>query len=142
MPRSKYGAKKVNLDGIVFDSIAESKYYKMLVLKKFKGEIKDFSLQPSFVLQKPFNKYGKKFLAIKYKADFKIINNDDSIIIVDVKGMATETAKIKRKLFDNCYPELTLIWVCESIKYGDKYGWAEYDELNKKRRTAKKKNVE
>lgn len=106
--KSKYGNKKTIVNGIEFDSLAESRYYLVLLEKKKKGEILDFELQPVFELQPTFKKNGTTHRAIKYKADFKIIHNDGRIDIVDVKGMKTEVFKIKQKLFEYRYPELTL----------------------------------
>ena len=40
-------------------------------------------------------------------------------------------------MFDYKYKE-KLTWIQKSIKYGDEYGWIEYEELKKKRKAAKK----
>ncbi|CZQ83785.1 Hypothetical protein Tpal_487 [Trichococcus palustris] len=42
---SKYGAKKVTIDGITFDSKAESRYYEYLLKLKKSGLVEDFSMQ-------------------------------------------------------------------------------------------------
>ena len=73
---SKYNAKKITIDGHVFDSVAESMRYRELKLLEKSGYIAELELQPCFILQ---DKYiapkvnGKKesVRAIKYKADFK-----------------------------------------------------------------------
>lgn len=109
--RSKYGNKKVKIKGIEFDSIAESRHFLVLLDKKKKKEILDFELQPRFLLQESFKKNGETFRKIEYVADFKVIHNDGRIEIVDVKGMETEVFKIKRKLFEYKYPELSLVLV-------------------------------
>ncbi len=113
--KNKYGAKKAIVDGITFDSIAESKYYEQLKWLKQAKQIKDFELQPKFTLQEAFKKNGKTFRKIDYKADFKIYNLDGTIEIVDIKGKITKEFAIKRKLFERKYLDsLTL------LKY-DKY---------------------
>lgn len=109
--RSKYGNKKVKIKGIEFDSIAESRYFLVLLDKKKKKEILDFELQPRFLLQESFKKNGETFRKIEYVADFKVIHNDGRVEIVDVKGMETKIFKIKRKLFEYKYPELSLVLV-------------------------------
>lgn len=109
--RSKYGNKRVTVKGVVFDSIAESRYFLVLLDKKKKKEILDYELQPRFLLQESFKKNGETFREIEYVADFKVIHNDGRIEIVDVKGMETEIFKIKRKLFEYKYPELSLVLV-------------------------------
>lgn len=139
MAVSKYRSKKVEIDGIIFDSKTEGEYYLLLKYLKKEGLIKDFILQPVYLLQQPFRKYGKRFLAIKYVADFLIIENDGTETVVDIKGLPTETAKMKRKMFDYIYPEKTLKWIVKNKKYGDEYGWIDIDELAKIRKEIKKK---
>lgn len=109
--KSKYNNEKVTIDGIVFDSIKEGTYYIWLKDRKKRNEILDFELQPKFVLLPAFEKDGKKYRAITYKADFKIINKDGTIEIVDTKGFETNVFRIKRKLFEYMFPDLTLIIV-------------------------------
>lgn len=106
--RSKYGSRKIEIDGHVFDSKKEAEYYQQLKLRKMAGEIKDFELQPEFVLQEGFKKNGKTYREIKYLADFKVIYPDGSIEIIDIKGMETQVFRLKHKLFEYKYPELEL----------------------------------
>jgi hypothetical protein len=104
----KYGAKKTVVDGIKFDSKREADYYCELKLLKRSSEIKDFTLQPEFVLLDSFKKYGKTIRGIKYRADFKIIHKDGSVEIIDVKGFKTKDFLLKQKLFDKQFPDLKL----------------------------------
>ena len=106
--KSKYRNKKVTVDGIKIDSQKEAEYYCKLKLLKQAGEIKDFGLQPRYELQPAFEKNGKKYRAITYIADFVIVNNDGTTEVVDVKGVETQVFKIKQKLFEYKYPDLTL----------------------------------
>ena len=106
--KSKYNNKKVIVDGIKFDSQKEAEYYCRLKLLKQAGEIKDFGLQPRYVLQPGFEKNGEKFKPITYIADFVITNNDGTTDVVDIKGVETQIFKIKRKLFEYKYPDLSL----------------------------------
>lgn len=133
---SKYKAEKVVVDGIKFDSKDEAKYYLYLKELKVKGEILNFELQPRYQLQPAFKKGDKKFLKVEYVADFLVYELDSSETVIDVKGMATETAKLKRKLFEYKYPNLKLVWVVRNLKYGLN-GWIEVDELKKIRKKAK-----
>lgn len=108
--RSKYGNKKVTIDGHTFDSKAEARYYSELKLRERAGEILFFRLQPRYRLQDSFEKDGKKHRAINYVADFEIHHCNGSIEVVDVKGMQTEVFKIKQKMFNKKYPhKLTLV---------------------------------
>lgn len=106
--KNKYKNRKVIVDGIQFDSQKEAEYYCRLKLLKQAGEIKDFGLQPRYELLPAFEKNGKKYRAITYVADFVIVNNDGTTDVVDVKGVETQVFKIKRKLFEYKYPDLTL----------------------------------
>jgi hypothetical protein len=118
--RSKYGNKKTIVDGIIFDSQAESKYYTQLKWLKQAKQIKDFKLQPRFLLLEGFKKNGKTFRKTEYIADFEVYNLDGSIQIIDIKGKITKEFAIKRKLFENKYLEsLTL------LKYDKKEGFIE-----------------
>lgn len=130
---SKYNNKIVEIDGITFQSKAEAKYYEQLKWLKQNKQIKDFELQPKFLLQESFKKNGKSFRKIEYIADFKVINLDGTIEIIDIKGQMTEAFKIKRKLFERQYLHtLTL------LKYVKKYGgWIELDEYHKRKRAEK-----
>ena len=100
--RSKYWAENNVVDGIKFDSKVESDYY--LYLKSLG---KEFTLQPKYILQDKFiNNQGENISPIYYIADFAY---DD--IVVDIKGMPTSEAKLKRKLFMKKYPNLKLKWL-------------------------------
>lgn len=104
---NKYKNKKIQVDMYVFDSIAESKRYKELVLLERAGEISNLELQPHFLLQESFRKNGKTYRKIEYIADFKYIEKGKTIV-EDVKGLQTDVFKLKHKLFEKKYPELEL----------------------------------
>ena len=96
--KSKYGAKKTTVDGIVFDSKAESIYY-----LQHKND-KRMTMQEKFVLMDKFRLNGKLYREISYKVDFVFRNEANEIIkVVDVKGVLTTEFKIKAKLFANRY---------------------------------------
>jgi len=104
---NKYRNKKTQIDMYVFDSIAESKRYKELALLQRAGKITELQLQPKFLLQESFRKNGKTYRKIEYIADFMYEENN-KIIVEDVKGKETEVFKLKRKLFEKKYPALEL----------------------------------
>jgi hypothetical protein len=120
MARSKYGAKKVTIDGITFDSIAESKYYLQLKWLKQAKQIKDFKLQPKYLLQEAFKKNGKTIRKIEYKADFEVYKLDGTTEIIDIKGAITKEFAIKRKLFEKKYSDSITL-----LKYDKKKGFIE-----------------
>jgi len=105
---NKYRNIKTEIDGITFDSKKEAGYYGDLKLRKRAGDIKDFKLQPKFLLQEAFTKNGKHYSAITYIADFEIHHYDGSIEIVDCKGKKTQVYSLKKKLFEKRYPDLTI----------------------------------
>ena len=139
---SKYNNKKTTIDDIVFDSKDEALYYEALKDMKANGLIKDFELQPKFILQESFIKDNKKYRPIHYIADFRVINNDGSAYIVDIKGILTTEFKIKMKLFNYKYPDIELRLLCKSLKFGDEYGFINYYELQKIRKQNKKSKQE
>lgn len=131
---SKYNSKKITIDGITFDSKDEAMYYNALKIRKFKEEIKNFELQPKFILIEGFKKDGKTYRPITYTPDFTIYHNDNSIEYVDVKGMTTQQGELRIKLFNWKYRDKKLSIVARSIKYGDEYGFIDYYELQKIRK--------
>lgn len=130
------GKEKRTFGEILFDSEMELKFYRdHLLPMKDRGEVVSIILQPKFILQDKFTKYGKNVLPIYYVGDFEVVYSDGRDIVYDVKGLPTEGAKLKRKMFDKRYPDKVLQWVALSIKYG---GWLQYDELQKLRSKDKK----
>lgn len=131
-------SKKTVIDGITFDSRTEAEYYEYL--KGLEGDKKIYRLHchPTYILQDPVERYGKKYKAVKYIADFEYWSEEEQInVVVDVKGYAMEDARLKRKLFAYKYPSYKLVWVAKSNKYS-KTGWIDYDELQKLRRKARR----
>ena len=104
---SKYRAKKTEIDGIKFDSKKEAKRYIVLKALEGKGEIEKLMLQPRFLLQEGFRKNGKAYRKIEYVADF-MYEQDGKLIIEDVKGIKTDVYKLKQKLFEKRYQDLTI----------------------------------
>jgi len=128
-------SKKTVIDGITFDSKTEAEYYEYLKRKK---NIYCLRCHPEYILQRPIERYGKKYKAIKYIADFEYWNEEEKThVVVDVKGYAMEDARLKRKLFAYKYPLYRLEWVAKSNKYS-KTGWIDYDELQRLRRKARR----
>lgn len=138
MPRSKYGAKKITVDGYTFDSMDEARYYEHLLKRKAKGEILNFELQPKFTLIPSFKYKGKTERAATYTLDFLVYHLDDREEYIDVKGFSTQQGEFKFKLLKFQHPDMDFKWICRNLKHGDEYGWIEYDKLKKIRRENKK----
>lgn len=106
---SKYKNKTVSYDGIMFDSKHEAKRYRELVLLLKGGKIKALELQKKFVLQPSYKKNGKSIREISYVADFVYFDTErNRVIVEDAKGYRTEVYKLKKKMFEYVYPELTI----------------------------------
>lgn len=106
---NKYKNNKVTVDGITFDSQLEANRYCELKLFYKAGEITQLRLQPEFELIPAFKKNGKSFRKTTYKADFMYLDNrSGKYIVEDTKGFKTDVYKLKRKLFEFKYPDLTI----------------------------------
>lgn len=95
---SKMHNKKVTIDGITFDSLAESRRYDELKLMLHCGEIRGFGCQPSFTL----------YAGIRYRPDFLVCGKNGRIWLEDVKGYATDIFRLKEKQFRAKYPGFEL----------------------------------
>lgn len=107
---NKYQNKKVRWNDITFASKNECRRYIVLKNMQRVGLITSLTLQPVFILQDKFKKNGKTIIAIKYVADFSYYL-EGKRVIEDVKGYETDVFKLKHKLFENKFPELTLTLV-------------------------------
>ena len=100
---SKYGNRKVTLDGFTFDSIAESRRYQELKLLLAAGEIAGLEIHPRYEIIPAYTRCdGKRIRATYYEADFSYWDKAASYVVVeDVKGFQTEGFRLKRKLFES-----------------------------------------
>lgn len=106
---AKYHNKKTVIDGIPFDSKKEAQRYAELRLLERAGEITNLQLQPSFELYEGFRKNSKAYRPIHYLADFMYWDNKlKRTVVEDVKGVKTEVFRIKQKMFEAKYPDLTI----------------------------------
>lgn len=98
MGKNKYGATKITLNNIKFDSIREAERYSELRLLERAGQIKNLELQKEYVLIPAIKIDGRvKERACKYKADFVYEENGETVV-EDTKGFRTKDYIIKRKL--------------------------------------------
>lgn len=98
--RNLYGARRIEIDGIQFDSESEGKRYVQLKLMERAGEISDLEVQPSFDLIPEQNVGGKKERPVRYVADFRYKEKNGVEVVEDVKSAPTKTREyiIKRKM--------------------------------------------
>ena len=95
---SKYGNRKITVDGETFDSQKEYRRWCQLRMLEKAGEIKDLKRQVKYTLI-PAQKDGKKTIEreCSYFADFQYTQNGETVV-EDAKGMRTDVYKLKRKL--------------------------------------------
>ena len=142
--------EKTIIDGITFDSKMESKYYLYLKAEKEAGRVKDFILQPEYILQPKFFIYNKKRLAfnkanpdkkinivqaIKYRSDFEVTYADGSKKTIDPKGIKTADFKLKEKMLRFKYPHIDFMCVILDEKTNT---WLEYSEWEAQQKAKKK----
>ena len=97
--KSKYGAVKTEVDGIMFDSKREASRYQELQLLEQAGEIINLRLQVPFELI-PKSKYG---MPIRYIADFTYNDLNGQLIVEDAKGVKTPVYRLKRRMMAEIY---------------------------------------
>lgn len=103
--RTKYGAKKETIDGIVFDSLAEGRRYRDLKLMERAGEIRGLVVHMPYLLE------VNGIPVAQYEADFTYSRREGlewgPNVVEDVKGMRTGPAwslfRLKAKLFAAIY---------------------------------------
>nr|UWD63394.1 MAG: Protein of unknown function (DUF1064) [Bacteriophage sp.] len=102
--RSKYHAKKTTVDGITFDSRREADRYLVLKSMEEDGAIEDLRRQVRYELIPPFDVDGRHYRPVFYVSDFTYVDRETGEEVVeDVKGMRTDTYRLKSKLFARRY---------------------------------------
>lgn len=100
---NKYGAKKTEYKGIVYDSKWEANRAYELDMLERSGHIRDLQRQVRFILQEEYiNNRGQKIRPISYIADFVYTDKTGQKYVEDTKSPATRTAeyRIKKKMFE------------------------------------------
>ena len=104
LPRHKFNAKKVEYDGIEFDSKLEGSYYLHLKQLQRLGDVL------FFLRQVPIHLLGGTKLVI----DFQVFYVDGSCRFIDTKGKETADFLIKKREIEALYP-----FKIEIVKKGD-----------------------
>lgn len=95
--KNKYGAKKVTIDGITFDSKREGAYYTELRQRQILDEVTAVEMQKPYVLKGPDGS-----VITTYRADFCFFDvTAGRYRVVDVKGgkaTQTDVFRLKRKM--------------------------------------------
>lgn len=98
---NKFSARKVTLDGMTFASKAEGNRYAQLKLMERARAITDLHVQPVYPL------WVNGIVIGTYKPDFSYEENKKRIC-EDVKGVVTEAASLRMRVFRACYPDIEL----------------------------------
>ena len=94
--RPKYGNRRVDVDGIKFDSQKEARYYEDLMLRYRAGDLKLVLLQVPFILPGP----------VRYYADFVTVDRNGNVDVIDVKSEITK----KNRTYINKKKQMKAIW--------------------------------
>lgn len=141
--KSKIRSQKTVYDGILFDSLTESRYYEYL---KNQPSVKNIELQPEYTLLETFKIRCSRCKGIgstpslktnkqlkcricdgtgqrsrqdwTYKPDFKVTYLDGYEEVIDVKGYANERFSLVKKMWENKYGQELVV-----IKDDKKGGW-------------------
>lgn len=96
---NKYGNKKIEVDGMVFDSKKEFKRWQELRLLQRAGEITELNRQvPFMLLPSQRTPEGAAVRAVEYIADFTYRDKRGAFVVEDVKGFRTKDYILKKKL--------------------------------------------
>lgn len=126
--RSKYGNRKTEVDGFVFDSKREAERYSELKLLEKAGEIQELVLQPKFEVKvngKHICNYYADFSywtwdelttpdPNNYTKDIVVAEKESHLqmkkVVEDVKGVRTDVFILKKKLVEALY-NITIVEV-------------------------------
>lgn len=132
--KNKYKNKKVEYDGIKFDSKMERDYYIHLKQLQANGIVYEFFMQKKYVIVDAYtNARGEKIQASRYVADFEVHYSDNRVEVIDIKGQLTPLFNLKKKLFEARYP-FSLVLLTYSKIDG---GWITLEQLEKNRKARK-----
>ena len=99
--QNKYGNKKQTYNGYNYDSVKEANYAIDLDWRIKAKEVKSWSRQHKFEL------YINEIFICKYYIDFRVELTDGTIEYVEVKGFSTDLWKLKWKITEAIFEELT-----------------------------------
>ncbi|MBL4778421.1 MULTISPECIES: DUF1064 domain-containing protein [Ralstonia] len=95
----KYGNKRVEFEGLMFDSLRELARYQQLKVLQVSGAISQLRCQVPFELAPGVVINGRRRPPLRYVADFVYREKGSPLdTIEDVKGAVTEAYRIKRHL--------------------------------------------
>lgn len=101
LSKSKYGNKKTEYNGRVYDSKKEAEYAEELDLCRKVRAKQDKVVHVEAQVPYQITVNGQKIC--KYILDFKVTYADGRVEYVDVKGVKTSVYRLKKKLMKACH---------------------------------------
>jgi len=99
---NKYGAKRTEFKGQIYDSKFEAETAYSLEVRKKAGDIKDYETQYQIEAW-AYDEKGNKAIQVKHKVDFRILHNDNSYELLESKGLETDDYKWRRKFLEKLW---------------------------------------
>lgn len=106
---NKYGAKRTEFNGKIYDSKFEASTAQQLELRKRAGDIKDYDTQYRVDIW-IYREDGTQAFLVRHKVDFRVHERDGSYTLLEAKGVETADYKFRRK----CLEE---IWLPTHLDY-------------------------
>jgi len=114
---NKYGAKRTEFGGKIFDSKFEASVAEDLETRKLAKDIKDYETQYKVEMW-IYREDGVKAFSVSHKVDFRIHHNDGSYELYEAKGVETSDYKWRRKLLENLWLPLHKDHIYSVVKQG------------------------
>ena len=99
---NKYGAKRTEMNGKIYDSKFEATVAADLEIQKRAGQILGYDTQ--FKVEGwVYDSNGRQAFSYSHKVDFRIHNLDGSFELREAKGVETDDYKWRRKILENVW---------------------------------------
>lgn len=99
---NKYGAKRTEWNGKMYDSKFEAETAWSLEIRKKSKDIKDYETQYKIICW-AYDEHGNKAFEVKHKVDFRIHHNDGSFELLESKGIETPDYQWRRKFLEKIW---------------------------------------
>ncbi len=104
--------KRNSLDGLFVRSSWEANFALYLRWMKQNGQIRDWKYEPDTFEFLPI-KRGTRF----YTPDFRVIENDNSVIYYEIKGYFDQKSRTRMRRMSKYYPKITVVVIDHDAYY-------------------------
>jgi len=118
---NKYGAKRTEFNGKIYDSKFEASVATELETRKRAKEIKDYDTQYRVECW-AYCADGTRAFVVKHKVDFRLHHNDGSFELLEAKGVETSDYKWRRKCLEELWLPLNKDHIYTVVKQGSHHG--------------------